>query len=510
MAMHGLLSNANRPRPKLTVAVVFLGAILSTLQGRMFSVALPDLRGQFGLDLIEAAWLSTVLNGAQIVSMTLVPWLASVVGSMRLLVFPSLVLASSALVLPLFVHNYPTLHFLHGMMGLCLGVYPSLTISLALGHTHPRLTMLVLAAYSLRVSAGLDGGVGASGILLEDLNWHSIYWASVAIAPLIAAIAWKAIPLSQIDWQKLRQADTGGMAIFCGGLVLFYTGIESGERLGWADSGLVMAALAGGTLLLTATILRALRWPQAFGSPAGFHNRNMVVALMISSLFGMLASPNLVLIPSFLAQMGDLKPLQTGTANMVSLLAYVGFTPLAMYVARRIEPRLLVMLGASIIGVAALLGTHISNDWRLDQFLSLLITQAAGECFFLLGSLVTFLTNGKPQLGLQFAAYLGIVRVITPAIAATFMSHWLRVTGDNSYASLSAFVPSGEPNVLLRAETGLNGIAGVLSRESHVIAQISGYNLVFWCSVLAVSLAMLLRPSPPNGIAPPLLPAVHG
>ncbi len=52
-----LLRGAQASNPALTVAVVFLGAFLTTLQGRLFSMSLADLRGAFGIDVIEGAWL---------------------------------------------------------------------------------------------------------------------------------------------------------------------------------------------------------------------------------------------------------------------------------------------------------------------------------------------------------------------------------------------------------------------------------------------------------------------
>ncbi|MGO3125975.1 MAG: MFS transporter [Advenella sp.] len=146
MALRSLFANAPRPRPALTVAAIFLGAVLTTLQGRLFSSALPDLRGQFGLDVLEAAWLGTALNGAQLVTMSIVPWLATIIGPTRILVTPSLCLGFATLLIPAFAHNYPMLVILHAVAGLCMGIYLPLTISLGLRSVHPRLWLVVMAA----------------------------------------------------------------------------------------------------------------------------------------------------------------------------------------------------------------------------------------------------------------------------------------------------------------------------------------------------------------------------
>lgn len=510
MTWSRLFSNTARSHPALTVAAVFLGAVLTTLQGRLFSAALPDLRGQFGLDVLEAAWLGTALNGAQLITMPIVPWLATVIGSTRVLVIPSLLLGLVAWWIPMFAHHYPMLLVLHGVAGLCLGVYLPLTISLGLRSVHPQFWLAIMAAYSLRVSTGMDAGYGMSGFLLEEISWQWVYWSSVLAGPAIALLAWKAIPLTPIEHKQLRQADWAGMVLFCTGLVLVFVGSESAERLGWHDSGLVMSALSGGAILFCSALIRTLLLKDAFASLAAFGNRNICICLAIACLFGLLMTPTSLLIPMFLSQMGSLKPMQASSATWVAFAAYLAATPLAIYLGRRVEPRLLIICGLVIIAVTAWSGTYISHDWRVGQFITMLILQSLGESTMLIGLIAAFITNLNPLHGVALGAYLPIARVLMPVAAGTVMSAWLRIAGDISRTNLSSYLLAGDPLVTERATSGLAGVAHVLSRESHVAAQISGYHLVFWCSVLGLALAVLLRSSPPSAITPPFLNTVSG
>lgn len=509
MVLSSFISNTTRPRPALTIAAIFLGAVLTTLQGRLFSAALPDLRGQFGLDVLEAAWLGTALNGAQLFTMPIVPWLATAIGPTRVLVVPSLLLGVVALLVPAFAHHYPMLIALHGVAGLCLGIYLPLTISLALRSVQPRFWLAVMAAYSLRVSTGMDAGYGASGFLVEEIGWQWVYWPTALAGPAIAMLAWKAMPLTPVDHAQLRQADWGGMAMFCTGLVLGFIGIESAERLGWHDSGLVMSTLFGGTMLFGAAVIRAARQKDTFASLVAFGNRNICICLVIACLFGVLMTPTSLLIPTFLSLMGNLKPMQAGAATWVAFAAYLTATPLVIYLGRRAEPRLLIIGGLIIIAVTAWLGTHISHDWRVDQFITMLILQSLGESIMLIGLIAAFVTNLNPLHGVALGAYVPIARVLMPIAAGTAMSTWLRISGDISRTSLGTYLPAGDPLVMERAVSGLAGIAQMLGRESQVAAQISGYHLVFWCSLLCLALAVMIQSSPPNPITPPFLNAVN-
>src|SRR5690606_31999651 len=107
-----------------------------------------------------------------------------------------------------------------------------LTVSLALRSVRPGLWLLVMAAYSLRVSTGMDAGMGVSAWFVEELDWRWIYWTAAGAGPLIALLVWKAVPMAPVDQDGLSRTDWGGMALFCGGLGLIFLGVEPAERLG--------------------------------------------------------------------------------------------------------------------------------------------------------------------------------------------------------------------------------------------------------------------------------------
>jgi DHA2 family multidrug resistance protein len=95
-------------------------------------------------------------------TMPIAVWLAVALGPTRVIVFPSLWLAFVSFLTPL-ARTYEILLVLHAVAGLCLGVYLPLTISLALRSLKPQFWLLAMAAYSLRVSVGMDVGVGVRG-----------------------------------------------------------------------------------------------------------------------------------------------------------------------------------------------------------------------------------------------------------------------------------------------------------------------------------------------------------
>src|ERR1700761_9809079 len=77
-------------RPIFAVGAVLLGSFVANFDSRLFTVALPDLKGALGLSFDEGAWLSTAATASQILIAPAVAWLATPVGLRPVLAVPSL------------------------------------------------------------------------------------------------------------------------------------------------------------------------------------------------------------------------------------------------------------------------------------------------------------------------------------------------------------------------------------------------------------------------------------
>src|SRR5215468_5291576 len=82
---------AQTDRPRLTtnpyvgILGVFLGAGMATLNSRLISVGLPDLRGALSLGFDEASWIPTALNMAMMFSGVFIVFLNVSYGPRRIL-----------------------------------------------------------------------------------------------------------------------------------------------------------------------------------------------------------------------------------------------------------------------------------------------------------------------------------------------------------------------------------------------------------------------------------------
>src|SRR5215468_3579547 len=97
---------------------VFLGAGIATLNGRLISVGLPDLRGALGLGVDEASWIPTAYNMAMMFIGPFSVFLGGLLGVRRVLLWSAAIFILCSFLLPL----SPNLHVL-----LCLQVVSGLS-----------------------------------------------------------------------------------------------------------------------------------------------------------------------------------------------------------------------------------------------------------------------------------------------------------------------------------------------------------------------------------------------
>src|ERR1700730_9981890 len=227
---------AHCPRPLLGVVAVLLGAFLSSLNTRLTTFGLADIRGGMGLGFDEGSWLTTVFGAAQMVAAPSAAWLSMAIGTRRFLLWTSVIFALTSLMIP-FTRDYGTIIALQVVRGLAVGAFIPASPGFILRSLAPQWSIWGLAAYAFRfvfsqnIAGSLEAFYSESGVC----QW--IFWQNALLTPIMTALVWYAMPREPIDLTLLRQTDWRGLALVGVGLGLIYAGIDQGNRLDWLNSG---------------------------------------------------------------------------------------------------------------------------------------------------------------------------------------------------------------------------------------------------------------------------------
>ena len=157
--------------PWLGLAAVLLGTFISTLNGRLSTFGLADIRGAMHAGFDEGAWITTAQTVAQMLVAPLAIWVGTIYGPRRVLLGAALAFAVISAIEPLST-NLPMLLGLQFMSGLTSGCFVPLTLAFILRNVPPKYWAWGIAIYALNLELSLNISASLEGWYVENLSWR--------------------------------------------------------------------------------------------------------------------------------------------------------------------------------------------------------------------------------------------------------------------------------------------------------------------------------------------------
>src|SRR5216684_2854642 len=158
-------------RPFIGVAAVLVGAFISTVNTRITTIGLADIRGALGYGFDEGSWVTTVFSAAQMIVAPGAAWMSMVFGARRFLFWASIIFAVSSL-LPPFARDYDTVIALQLVRGLAVGTFIPAALGFILRSLAPRWWIWGLAAYTFRFVFSQNIAASLEAWYSETGNWQ--------------------------------------------------------------------------------------------------------------------------------------------------------------------------------------------------------------------------------------------------------------------------------------------------------------------------------------------------
>jgi DHA2 family multidrug resistance protein len=509
-------------RPVLGIAAVMLGAFISSLNTRITTFGLADIRGGLGLGFDEASWITTVFGAAQMVVTPAAAWMSTVLGTRRVLLWTGTIFAVASL-LPPFVHDYDTLMAVQLVRGLAVGAFIPAALGFVLRSLAPKWWMWGIAAYSFRFVFSQNIAGAAEGWYSDSGHWQWIFWQNVPLTAAMVALVAAAMPRRPIDRILLPRTDWVGIVYAGSGFGLIYAGLDQGNRLDWLNSGLVCGLLLGGGILVVAFFVHEARVQFPLIHLRVAAQRNVAGLGLLISLYGFGSTATGFVLPDYLTRIQGLRDLQIGdTLNWIALPQIV-LVPLVALLVRRIDARLLLVFGFATISLGSWMDTGLTHDWAGGDFLPSQCVEAVGLAFAIT-ALVTFgIANVTPAQAAAIATTIQVARLLGAEVGTAVIQTFVRVR-EQTYSNLIGLhVLSGSlatEGIAAQLATpfgsratgrdnpaaqGLDVLAGLVQREAYVLAYIDAFWLIAWASMFGILLVLLLHRPPPNPLTPPLL-----
>jgi DHA2 family multidrug resistance protein len=518
---------AAQPRPIITtrpfigVLAVLLGSIISTLDSRITTFGLADVRGAVHAGFDEGAWITTAFTVGQMLVGPAAAWLGVVFGPRRLLMISSAVFGLSNLLLPF----SPDLRFIlvfQMVSGLASGTFIPLTIGFVVQNLPARLVVYGVAAYAMNLELSLNIAASIEGWFSDYWSWKWIFWDTALLAPLMMVCIYFGMPRQPVNRELLTTADWAGILYASVGFSLIYAALDQGNRLDWLNSGLINALLLGGGLLLVAFVVQELVHDRPWINLHFVVRGNLPLIFFFITFFRFAILSTSLIIPQYLTTVQNYRAMEIGGVLVWIALPQLLLAPVVATILRFVDARLMMAFGFALVGCACFMAGQLTHDWVGADFLPSQILQAVGQSFGLT-SLVWFaLKHLEPTEVLTFGAMLQTARLFAAELGTAFVQTFIRVseqvysnlvglhvtTGSvltdqrlNDYAQAVTGRSVGQAEANARA-TAL--LARAVQGQAYVLAFIDAFMVIGFAAMGALLLMLLLRtppalPEPPAG-----------
>jgi DHA2 family multidrug resistance protein len=508
--------------PAIGVAAVMIGAFISTLNVRLTTTGLADIRGALGFGFDEASWVSTVFSASQMLVTPAAAWMSTVLGTRRVLLATGTVFTLASLPPP-FTHDLGTLLALQFVRGLAVGAFIPAALGFVLRSLAPRWWIWGISAYAFRFVFSQNIAAAVEGWYTDAGSWEWIFWQNAILTPLMLVLVWIAMAPRPIDRILLPRTDWVGI-IYAGlGFGLLYAGLDQGNRLDWFNSGLVTGLLLSGALLVAAFVVH-----EALAENPLIHLRVLIqphvaVPALLISIYSFGSTASSFVLPDYLTRIQGLRALQIGDALNWIALPQIILVPLVSLLLKRIDARILLVFGFSLIAIGSWLDTGLTHDWADADFRPGQCVEAVGLAVAITALITFTIANVTLPQAAAIATTIQISRLFGAEVGNAVIQTYVRVK-EQVYSNLIGLhVTSGssmveQTSAQLAAPfgarpTGLGdatmqgtGVLAVLvQHEAYVLAYIDAFWLIAWVSIVAMLLVLLLHPPPPNPLTPPRL-----
>jgi DHA2 family multidrug resistance protein len=475
------LSQPTPPSPPTTIPwlgliAVLMGTFISTLNGRLSTFGLADIRGAVGAGIDDGAWITTAQTAAQMLVTIPAVWLGAAYGPRRVLIGASIAFAVISLLTP-YSTTLPELLTMQFLGGLASGFFIPLTLSFILRNTPPKYWAFGIAIYALNLELSLNISASLEGWYVEHHSWRWIFWQNVPLALIMSLCLHRGIAAQPITARPPH--DTFGLLAGGWGLALIYAALDQGNRLDWQNSGLVWGLMSAGVLLLAAILIHEARAANPLLDLKVVFGHPLPSQFVLIAFLRLTITSTAFLIPLFLGSVRGFRALETGETLIWIAVPQLIFCPLAALMLRRTDARLVAAIGFIFISVACLMVAYnLTPLWGSYQFLASSFLQSLGQSFALSGVIFFGILHLRPQDALTFGAVLQTARLMGGEIGSAFVTTLARVREQVASNLIGQHVQAGDPEVIQRvraygaATTRVIDPVGAVARGELVLGNV--------------------------------------
>lgn len=352
-------------RSNVVVAVLATGGIVVSLMQTLVIPLLPRLPGLLGASVGDTAWVITATLLASAVATPVVGRLGDMYGKRRMLLISLALLVAGSAVAALSDSLAP-LVVARVVQGLAAGVIP---LGISIMRDELPAERLGSATAVMSASLGVGGALGlpAAAFLVEQTDWHVMFWLAAALGVLVLILVLAFVPESAVrSGGHFDMVGAAGLSVV---LLCLLLAISKGTDLGGGRTALLLAVAAVVVVLWARWELRS---PQPLVDLRTTFRPQVLLTNITSLVFAFamfamsLVLPQILQLPAATGYGLGQSLLTTGLVLVPSGLVMMAAAPVSARISAARGPKATLMLGALVVGTGYGAGIFLMSDvWQL-------------------------------------------------------------------------------------------------------------------------------------------------
>lgn len=498
-------------RTMLMITVICV-TVMQVLDQTIANVALPHMQGALGAAPDTISWVLTSYIVAAAVATPVTGWLSDRLGRRALLIMTvtgftgASALCAVSVSLPMIV----AARLLQGTFGaFIIPAGQALMLDINPKSRHPQAMMV----WGLAVMVAPVLGPVLGGWLTDTFDWRWVFLINLPIGAVSLAGLLVFMPRGV---SRASRFDLTGFVLMLVAIGAFQLMLDRGQQNDWFQSveTLIEAGLA--VSAGWAFVIHTLSDPDPLMPGALFRDRNLIVStVFVLMVMGLIMSSS-ALTPQLLQSLMGYNAYGAGMVTAPRGVAMAMAMLFGGKLAQVIDRRLLILFGMMLTAISMRMMMGFAPDMSGSTVMISGVVQGFGFGFvFLPLNLMAFGTL-DPRYRTQGAGLYSLSRSMSGSIAISLMATLIARQMQVSHSDLVQHVTTQSVPVIGQlAEGAIGGAAGMvtamvngeINRQASMIAYIDSFTVMFWLTLAAAPLVLLLKggaraaPAPEHAVA---------
>jgi len=439
-------------RVRLGFVFALLGMFMAILDIQIVASSLNEIQAGISATQDEISWVQTAYLIAEVVMIPLSGLLMRALSTRGIFVVSCLGFSAASLGCAL-ASSLGSLVAMRAVQGFIGGAMIPVAYSISFSIFPQRVMGGVQAVMGLIATSAPAVGPTLGGYITQHLSWHWLFMVNLLPGLIASAGVWLCLNLDRPDFGAFRRIDFFGlglMAVFLGSLEYV---LEEGPGDDWFSNRQILVFSLVALLGALGFFWRTLQARFPIVDLRAFGNRNFAIGTGLGFLLGFAIYGFVYLMPLFFGGIRHLNSLQIGEIILVTGLAMMSSAPIAGRLSDKLDSRLMLALGFTLLGSGAVLNGHLTAVSGYPQFFWPQVIRGAGMVFCMIAvTRIAFGTLPAEELG-NASGLFNVMRNLGGAVGLAMIDTLLDQRFDFHWVQIIPSVDSTRTVVVERLQT---------------------------------------------------------